>query len=105
MSLKKGLNAVESTKNICCIKGEGTVTRYSKKFRLNYKNLDDHSRSVALKTVTTEANQASSIWRVSGKLDISPSSVVRHVYNFGKNIWKVGIVLPVTKIFKSLALP
>ena len=44
-----GCNAAEATKNICCAKSEGaddysTVTRWSKKFCLDYKNLDNQTK-------------------------------------------------------------
>ena len=32
-----------------------------------------------------EVNPVSSTWRVSGKLDISLSSVVYHIHDFGKS--------------------
>ena len=41
--------AAEATKTICCTKGEGaidpiTITRWLKKFRPSFKNLDDQAR-------------------------------------------------------------
>ena len=50
-------NITESTKNICCAKGEGavdhsTVTRQMEKFHLRCKNLDDQARSYILKTMS-----------------------------------------------------
>ena len=55
-----GHNVKETTKNICCAKGEGTVdhttiTRWFKKFCSGCKNLDDQTRSGRPKTVDSEA--------------------------------------------------
>ena len=55
-----GHNTAEVTKNIGCVKGEGTVdhstvTRWFKKFCLDSKNLDDQSRSSRPKTVNSKA--------------------------------------------------
>ena len=75
-------NTGESTKNICCSKGEGTVdhsrvTRWLKKFCLGYKNFGYQARSDRPKSVdsgamlqTIEANLVCSTQRVSGKLKI-----------------------------------
>ena len=85
-------NAAETNKNICFTKGEGaldhsTVTRWFKKFRSSYKNLEDQTRSSRPKTLDSEAvlqaievNLASSIRRLSGELGISQSNVVRHIF-------------------------
>ena len=76
-------NAAEATKNICCVKGEGTVdyntvTRWFKKFCLGYKNCNDQVRLGRPKTMDSEdllqaieANLVSSTWSVSGKFRIS----------------------------------
>ena len=47
---KLGHNSVETTKNICCAKCEGTidhntVNKWLKKFHSGYKNLTDQERS------------------------------------------------------------
>ena len=89
---------METTKNICCAKGEGaanhrTVTRWLKKFCLGYKNLDNQAKLGRSKIVdskaklqATEANSVSSTWRVSGELDLLQSSVVHHLHDLNKNI-------------------
>ena len=53
-------NAVEVTKNNCCVKGEGKidhsiVTRLLKKFCLSWKNLNNHVRLDRPKTVDSKA--------------------------------------------------
>ena len=80
---KLGHNILEATKNICCAKDEGTVDcdtviRLFKKFRMDWKNLDNKARLGRPKTIDweamlqiIEANLASSAWRVSGDLSIS----------------------------------
>ena len=52
------------------------------------KNLDSQTKSCWSKLLDSEAmlqaikvNQMSSVWRVSGKLRISPSNVVQHLHN------------------------
>ena len=45
---KLGHNAVEATKNICCLKDDGSldhckVSRWLKKFHLAYKNLNEQA--------------------------------------------------------------
>ena len=56
--LKLGDNAMEATKNICCVKGEGTVdyntTKWFKKFCLGWKNLNDQSEPGRPKTMNSE---------------------------------------------------
>ena len=52
-------NALEATKNICCVKGEGTVdyntvTRWLKKCCSGCKNLNDPARSAWPKTMDSE---------------------------------------------------
>ena len=96
---KLGHNIVEATKNICCAKGEGavdhsTITRWFKKFCSSSKNQDHQAKpgrpnsmdSEAMLQVI-EANLVSSIWRVSGKLDISQSSGVHYLHDLGEIIW------------------
>ena len=80
---KLGHNAAEATKNICCVKGEGTVdyntvTRWFKKFCLGCKNCNDQARLGRPKTMNSEdllqaieVNPVSSTWRGSGGLNIS----------------------------------
>ena len=55
-----GCNALEATKNLCCVKCESTVdditvTRWLKKFCLDFKNLSDQLRSSRPKTVDSES--------------------------------------------------
>ena len=88
-----GHNDIETTKNIFCTKGEGSVdhrmvTRWFKKFSLGCKNFDDHlGLKLDFETMlqATEAYLASSTWRVSGKFGISQSSVVYHLHDLSKN--------------------
>ena len=106
---KLGHNATETSKNICCTKGEGavehnTVTGWFKKFHSSCKSLDNQTRSIVSKNVdskavlqATEANLVSCIQRVSGELDISQFSVVRHLHDLGKSTWSCQIVLQVIK--------
>ena len=72
----------------CCAKGERAIdySRWLKKFRTGCKNLDDQVRSGMPKIVdsevlpkTTEANRASSSWRVSGELGILQFSIIHHL--------------------------
>ena len=75
----------ETTKNICCVNGEGAVDHITViKFHLGCKNLNDRARSGKPKTVDSEAvfqaieaNLRSifqrSIMRVSGELGWLPS--------------------------------
>ena len=79
-----GHNTAELTKNICCVKDEGTVdhgtiTRWFKKFYSGYKY---QTRSCKPKSMDSKAmyqllgeNLVSNTWRVSGDLGISLSSV------------------------------
>ena len=74
----RGHNASEATKNICWLNDEVTVdrmrvTRWFKKFRPSFKNLDDQAKSSMHKVVDFLAEKAiavSSIWRVSGKINM-----------------------------------
>ena len=55
-----GNKAVKATKNIYCVKSDGTVdhsieARWFKKFCLDWKNLDDQTRSDRPKSVVSEA--------------------------------------------------
>ena len=53
---KLGHNATETAKNICYVKGEGTVDhRWFKKFCSVCKTFDDQERSDKSKTVYSEA--------------------------------------------------
>ena len=47
--------STEVTEGICCVKGEGTVIRWFKKFYLDCKNLDDQVRSGRSKLMVSEA--------------------------------------------------
>ena len=79
-----GHNAVEATKNICCVKGEGaldcsTEIRWFKKLLSGCKNLDDRARTGRPNIVDSEtefqaikANLADSNQWVSGEPGISP---------------------------------
>ena len=51
-----------------------------------------------------EANPLSSIWRVSGELSLSQSSVVYHLHDLGKSIQSCQIVPHVTKILQNFWL-
>ena len=63
MSLNSAINAVEMTKNIGCMKGEGTVDGL-KKFFSDFKNFNDHESSTTTDSRVVlqgiEANLASS---------------------------------------------
>ena len=84
-----GHDAVESTKNIFCVKSEGavdhsTVTWGFRKFCSGYKNFNNQTRSSRPKIVDSETvfqaietNPLSSTQRVLGELGIK-SSVVGH---------------------------
>ena len=103
---KVGHNADEATKNISCVKSEGTVNRkivirWFKKFHSGAMNLDYPERSGRPKIMNskillkaTEANLVSRTWRVSGKFSISPSTVVRHLHNFTRSFRIVPHILP-----------
>ena len=70
---------LEATKNICCVKGEGTfdhgtITRLLRKFCLGCKNLNNHAISSWPKTMDSktvlqaiETNPVGNTWKVSGK--------------------------------------
>ena len=104
---KVGHDVMEATHNICCVKGQdafdrSTVTRWCKKFCSGYKTLNNQSsmsNSVASKIIlqTTDTNPASSTQRVSGKLCISQSDEVHHLYDLSKTIRNWWILLYVTK--------
>ena len=108
-------NAMEATKNICCVKGEGTVdynkvTRWFKKFCFGGKNLEDQARSDRIKSVDSDAmlpaievNLVRSTQRVWDKLSISEPSMVCHLHDFSKNIWNSRIG-PHTKILQNFWL-
>ena len=56
---KLGHNAVEATRNICCVKGEdtvdqSTVTKWLKKFCSGCKNLNNQERLSRSKTINIE---------------------------------------------------
>ena len=94
---KLGHKVMEITKNICYTKGEGivnpsTINRWFQKFRLHCKNLDNQARS---------CNLVSSTQRVSGKLSISQSSVLCHLYIFNKSIWSSLTVPHISKILQN----
>ena len=88
-------------------------TDSSEKICSDNKNLDNQTRSFRLKSMNSEAvlqaieaNPVSITWRVSGELDISQSSVVRHDHVLGKSIqscWIAPHLLPkYCKTFDSL---
>ena len=109
-------NAAEATKNICCVKGEGTVdnstvTKSFKKFLHGYKYFDDQIRSGRPKTVDSDAvlqaikvNPRSSPGRVSSELSISQFSVVHHLFDLSKSIRSYWILPHVTKISQNFWL-
>ena len=86
--LKLEYNLIKPTKNICCQKGKCAVDPYTvngwfmewfMEFRLGCKHLDNQAKSGRAKIAdsvavcqVTEANLASSDWRVSGELSIPP---------------------------------
>ena len=96
---KLGHNTVKATESIHCTKGEvavyhSTVIKWLKKFCSGCKNLDDPAMSGRPKMMVSkawlqaiEANPASNIWRVSGELGISQSSMVHHFHDLSKNKW------------------
>ena len=104
--LYKGHNLSETTKNICCMKSEGTVdnstvTRWFKKFYLSCKNVNNQARSKRSKTVNSktvlqviEVNPVTITQRESS---ISQSSVISHFHVLGKNICRCHV----TKILKN----
>ena len=51
-----------------------------------------------------KANPMSSIWRVSGELRISQSSVVCHLHDFTKSILSGWIVPHITKVWQNFCL-
>ena len=88
---------------------KSTVTRRCKKFHSCCKNFDGQERLGRLKTVIPRpefigANLVSSTQRVSGDLDISRFSVVRHVHHLSKRIQSSWILLHVTKILQNFWL-
>ena len=108
-----GHNAKEATKNICYAKGEGTadqstVNREFKKFHSVCQILDDQVRSGRSKTMDSKtmlkANPVSSTQRVSGKLNISQSSLVCYLYNLSKCIQSCQIAPHVTKMLQNFWL-
>ena len=57
--IKLGHNIVETTKNICCAKGEGAVdhsivSRWFKKFCSDCKNLNNQTKSGTFKTMDSK---------------------------------------------------
>ena len=110
-----GHNAMETIKNICCVKVEGpvnhtTLTKWSKKFHSDCNNLNDQTRSNRFETLdfkailqANEANLASNCQRVPGGLSISQFSMVHHLH-FCKSIRSCQIVLHVTKILQNFWL-
>ena len=100
MNVQTECNAVGETKNICCSKGENTDNHngWFKKIRFGCKDIDDQAKSGKSKSTDSEAvlwdleaNPESSTRRVSGKLDISLSSVIRHLHDLVESIWSYGI--------------
>ena len=99
-----GHKAAETTKNICCSKGEkavihSTISRLCKKFCSGCQNHSDQAKSAKPKNMDSKAilqawvkNLASSTWRVSGKLSISQSSIVCHFHDLSKSIWSYQIL-------------
>ena len=97
-------------------KGEGaddysTVTRSFKKFCLVCKNFSNQTRQGKSKIMdskavlqTIEVNPTSSTWRVSGKLDISPFSVICHLHNLNTSIRSSQIMPDTTKILQNFWL-
>ena len=74
---KLGQNPIDSTKNICCAKGEdesdqSTVTKWFWKFCFNCMNLDNQAISYRPKTMHPTA------FFQDFKLSISQSSVIHH---------------------------
>ena len=100
-------NAVEATKNISCARGEDTVdhftvTRGLKKFCSGRNNLDDQAKSVQPKPVGSKFGKSSEYTRrVSGEIDISQSSVVRHFLTSAKTSRVTELYLKYRKTFDS----
>ena len=87
-----------------------TVTRWLKRF-CSGCNPNNQARSDKPKSVDSEvmlqairANQASSLWRVSGELGILQSRVVCHHNSLGRSIRSCRIVPYTTKILQNLWL-
>ena len=85
---KKNENIVQKEKNTV---DHNEVTKWFKKFLLDYKNLDNQVRSDRPKTINSkaicqvlEANLVSSTWSESGELDISKFIVVCHIHKLSK---------------------
>ena len=105
-----GHDAADATKKNCGEKGEiavhhSTITKWFKKLHLGCKTLNNQAKLSWPKTTNSKAMlqaiaalPASSYQRVSGKLHISQSSVIRHLHNLGKNIWSSWIVAHITKV-------
>ena len=81
-----GYSATKATKNISCIKAEGTVdhgtvTKWFKKFHLGCKNLDNQARSDKSKTVNSEA--------VPRAMKVNPVSRTHRVSNlaYDSSVW------------------
>ena len=112
-----GHNAVEATKNICCVEDEGaidhsTISRWPKKFHSDYKNFNDQAKSGRFKTMGSvvrlqvrEVNLASSIWRVSDELGMSQASIAHHFHNLDNSVWSSQIVPYFIKILQNFCLP
>ena len=111
--------AAEATKNICWVKGEGTVdhstvTRWLKTLWSDYKVSMIRQDQVGQKKKTPidsearlqaiEANVAIITQWVFGKLNILQSSVVCHIHRLSKSIWNSRTVPHITKIVQNLWL-
>ena len=96
--------AVETTKNICCVKGEGSVDHNNQMVQKILLGLQEPQQSgkVRPKNIDSEAvfyvKKANS---KSIKLGISQSRMIYHLHNIGKSNQNCQIVPHVTKIFQN----
>ena len=106
---KMGHNVTEATKNICCVKSEGTfdqntVNRRFKNFCTGCKKIRQGWVGLKLNSEAMTANPVSSTLRVSDELSISQSIVVQHLQNLNKSIKSWQIVSYIIKILKTFLL-
>ena len=102
-------NGVETSKNICCVKGEATfvhstVTRWLKKFWSACKNLDDLAwlgRPIYLLGRLCFKSYRQICWVTPGEYQVS---LVYHLHNLDKSYWSCGIVPCITKIWQNIGI-
>ena len=95
-SSELGHNTAEATKNICCAKDEKIGRR---NFILVARTSMTRQGHVGLKLwiLCSKLNLVSRIWRVSGRLGISHTSVVHYLHDFDKSIWAAEHCQNITK--------